>query len=74
MKIALVNPPPYGVKMPPIGIPYLSAKLKNEGHQVKSFDLNIILYNENQIERKMWLFENSILWQKDSEKIFLKKE
>jgi radical SAM superfamily enzyme YgiQ (UPF0313 family) len=46
MKIALVICPSWTNFCPPLGIAYLSAILKNEGHTVRCFDINIGLENE----------------------------
>ena len=44
MKIVLVRPPFINVKKgPPIGLAYLSKVLRNAGHEVYLFDLNIFI-------------------------------
>ncbi|MBU1044829.1 MAG: B12-binding domain-containing radical SAM protein [Candidatus Omnitrophica bacterium] len=45
-KVILVNCPPWGVVMPPLGIAYLSAYLKLKGVPVDIFDLNLDLYEQ----------------------------
>ena len=62
MKVAFVHPPPFRVDFPPLGVPYLSASLKESGHKVSSFDFNLELYTEGIIEKKFWRFENSGCW------------
>lgn len=46
IKIVLINCPPWGVVMPPLGIAYLSAYLKSKDLPVDIFDLNLKLYEQ----------------------------
>lgn len=63
MRIALVQTPVWGTYDPPIGLAQLSGCLKEAGHSVFVFDLNIRLYRgrcENY--RNMWAWEQSSFW------------
>jgi anaerobic magnesium-protoporphyrin IX monomethyl ester cyclase len=54
-KLILVNCPPWGVVMPPLGIAYLSAYLKAKAMQVDIFDLNLDLYEQaDAVQKKFW--------------------
>lgn len=59
MKIALVQCPCYSVETPPLGIAYLCAALKKEGHAIKAFDFNTDLYQQY---KENWKSENEWLW------------
>jgi Fe-S oxidoreductase len=53
--IVLVNIPPWGVVMPPLGIAYLSAYLKSKGISVDVCDMNVRLYNRADAgQKKFW--------------------
>jgi radical SAM superfamily enzyme YgiQ (UPF0313 family) len=60
--ICLVHMPPYGVKMPPLGIPYLTSKLRQNGHEVFAFDFNIDYYYSYPEKKHFLDFNNSFLW------------
>ncbi len=53
MKILLINPPAInfyhrvGLRMPPLGLAYVGAVLKKNGHEVKLIDLNVEKINYN---------------------------
>ena len=54
-KTVLINCPPWGVVMPPLGIAYLSAYLKSKGKDVQVLDLNLKLYSKaNDNQRVFW--------------------
>ncbi|MBU1088061.1 MAG: B12-binding domain-containing radical SAM protein [Candidatus Omnitrophica bacterium] len=57
-KLILVNCPPWGVVMPPLGIAYLSAYLKSKGAQADVFDLNLNLYEQADVKQ-------GLFWQLD---------
>ncbi len=57
-KLILINCPPWGVVMPPLGIAYLSAYLKSKGVYADILDLNLALYE--QADSKQQIF-----WQLD---------
>lgn len=44
MRIALVQCPGYTMRLPHLGLAYLSAALKDAGHEVMIFDFNVDLY------------------------------
>jgi radical SAM superfamily enzyme YgiQ (UPF0313 family) len=54
MKVALIQCPGWTVGTPPLGIAYLSAYLKNKGHEVISYDLNIEAYHSDPKYRWLW--------------------
>lgn len=65
MKIALIQCPLWGTFDPPIALAQLSACLKNFGHDVRAYDLNIKLYLERSNEYKnVWAWEQSDFWYK----------
>ncbi len=54
-KTVLINCPPWGVVMPPLGIAYLSAYLKSKGKKVELLDLNLDLHSKaNADQRLLW--------------------
>ena len=54
-KIILINCPPWGVVMPPLGIAYLSAYLRAKGIDTVVNDLNLILYQQaDKLEKAYW--------------------
>lgn len=56
MKVLLVNPPTFnyyyqlGAELPPLGLGYLGGMLKQEGHQVKIVDLDVVPEKERNID------------------------
>lgn len=53
--IFLVIPPPFFIKMPHIGVAYLSIFLKNKGFRVSVYDLSLKLHNNAREElRRLW--------------------
>lgn len=53
--LVLVNCPPWGVVMPPLGIAYLTAYLKAKGIKLDIYDLNLELYQQaNEEQRQIW--------------------
>lgn len=62
MKIALVFPPLYGVDLPPIGLAYVAAQLRADGHKIKVFCFNSRLYREYADKRYLWDWQNSNTW------------
>jgi len=62
MKTALVFPPLYGVDLPPIGLAYVAAQLRADGHKVKVFCFNSRLYREYADKRHLWDWQNSNTW------------
>jgi len=54
-KIILINCPPWGVVMPPLGVAYLATYLKNHNIEVEVLDLNLQLYKKSaEKEKKLW--------------------
>jgi radical SAM superfamily enzyme YgiQ (UPF0313 family) len=54
-EIILVNIPPWGIVMPPLGIAYLATYLKSKGVKVIVYDLNERLYRAAKAaEKKIW--------------------
>ncbi|MCK4993858.1 MAG: B12-binding domain-containing radical SAM protein [Candidatus Omnitrophica bacterium] len=54
IKIALINCPPWGVVMPPLGIAYISAYLKSKGKEIDILDLNLDLYRKANAEQRLF--------------------
>lgn len=72
-KLILVNCPPWGVVMPPLGIAYLSAYLRSKNTQVDVFDLNLKLHEKaNEKQKLFWQLDeiNRITPLKIAENIF----
>lgn len=59
--IVLVQLPPWGIYLPPLGIAYLSSYLRKNGFSVKVFDANIELYNRAP-DKGLWNFERKDEW------------
>lgn len=73
MDLLLVIPPPFFMKMPHIGVAYLSAFLKQNGLRPATYDLSIKLYNQASPElKKFWNIDciNSFFVSEIAEKIF----
>ena len=67
MKIALVQPLPWGVFDPPVALAQLSSYLKHKGYKVEVIDINIELYNSRKEEYKtIWAIEQSGFWHNQS--------
>ena len=67
MKVALIQCPVWGTYDPPFSIAQLSSCLKEQGHKVCIFDLNISLYhNRKENYKNMWAWEQSDFWYKPS--------
>jgi len=63
MKIALIQCPVWGTYDPPVGLAQLAGCLKNSGHDVSAFDLNIKLYRHRPENYKnMWAWEQCSFW------------
>ena len=61
--ILLVNPPPWGVEDPPIGIAYIATYMQKKGIKVSCYDMNIKIYNSCPQELKhLWHVENKNFW------------
>jgi len=57
-KTILVNCPPWGTNMPPLGVAYLLSHLKSKGKQVDVCDLNVELYNQaNDEQKELWALD-----------------
>ncbi|MBU1148306.1 MAG: radical SAM protein, partial [Candidatus Omnitrophica bacterium] len=66
MKIALIQTPVFGTYDPPLGLAQLSSCLKQEGHEVFVFDLNIEFYLKRKETYKFaWAWEQCVLWAKE---------
>jgi radical SAM superfamily enzyme YgiQ (UPF0313 family) len=62
-RIALVQPPVWGVHDPPAGLAQISSCLKQAGYEVGVFDLNIELYSaRSDAYRNAWAIEQSSFW------------
>ncbi|MBU0634756.1 MAG: B12-binding domain-containing radical SAM protein [Candidatus Omnitrophica bacterium] len=48
----LINCPPWGIVMPPLGVAYLSSYLKSKGHGVDVYDLNLELFQKAGLAQK----------------------
>ncbi|MCG2712661.1 MAG: B12-binding domain-containing radical SAM protein [Candidatus Omnitrophica bacterium] len=53
-KTVLINCPPWGVVMPPLGVAYLSSYLKSKGKEVEIFDLNLDLYKKAGTKQRLF--------------------
>jgi len=54
-KMIIINCPPWGVFMPPLGVAYLSRYLRSRNKQIEVYDLNIQLYNKaDSNQKKYW--------------------
>jgi radical SAM superfamily enzyme YgiQ (UPF0313 family) len=63
MKIALVQCPVWGTREPPLALAQLSACLKSAGHEVRSYDINHMLYRtRNEQFANLWAWEQSLFW------------
>ena len=75
IKILLINPPPWGVHNPPIGLGYVSQSLLDRGFEHDVFDLNLELFlkvPENQ--KHFWHMNNKNLWgNKDTFEMIIKE-
>jgi len=56
-RIALIEPPPWDVGSPNLGIAYLKSSLQAEGHEVRTFLLSPSFYDDKKIK-------NAVLSQK----------
>jgi len=66
MKIALIQCPVWGTYDPPLALVQLSGCLKEAGHEVSCFDLNIKLYlNRASCYKDSWAWEQSFSWYKE---------
>lgn len=62
-KVLLVNPPPWGVHNPPIGLGYISEVLDQEGIEHDVLDLNLELFLAVPEDQKyLWHMNNKNLW------------
>ena len=62
-KIALVQAPTWGFYDPPVALAQLSSYLKQRGFRIKSWDINVDLYNNRKDEYKtVWANEQTIFW------------
>jgi len=65
MKITLIQCPLWGTFDPPVALAQLSSCLKEKGHQVRVFDLNIKLYIKRSAGyANIWAWEQSDFWYK----------
>lgn len=63
MKIALIQCPVWGTYDPPLALAQLSSCLREAGHEVFVFDLNIELYHRREETYKnMWAWEQCLFW------------
>ena len=61
--IALVMAPSWGTNMPPLGIEYINANLRQHGFSSIVLDLNIDLFNRVDVPLKeYWSFDNHRYW------------
>jgi len=74
MKIVLANCPPWTEKTPPINLGYLTAYLREKGHEVFPFDFNIEAYTLAKAHEKyIWSRDLDGRWIKDKLS-FLRRE
>jgi radical SAM superfamily enzyme YgiQ (UPF0313 family)/MoaA/NifB/PqqE/SkfB family radical SAM enzyme len=74
VKIALVQPPVWGIFEPPVALAQLSSCLKQESCEVSVFDLNIELYHRRKEQyQTVWAIEQSSFWgnQQNVKKFFM---
>lgn len=74
MKIVLIRCPWVTIQQPPdIGLAYLVASLKRDGHEVSLFDLNIEFYHKiEEVDKKNLIYSNPHLLIEEGKKIFHK--
>jgi len=72
-KIALVQPPVWGIYEPPVALAQISSCLKEASYDVSVFDLNIQFYKRRKEEyNTVWAIEQSAFWtSEDNVKKFL---
>jgi len=63
MKVAIIQPPAYGVRTPPLGPAYLASSLEKAGIECRIFDFNSELYKNGGLP-ELWNPENLAIWQK----------
>lgn len=67
MLVHLINPPPWATDFPPLNLAYLSEAVRQAGHDVRAFDLNIALYHEASLhEQPLWQREAYNQWRGDA--------
>lgn len=59
--VLLIQTPPWGTEVAPLGIAYLASYLKEKGSSVKVLDVNIVLYNQVS-DKALWNFEKKDEW------------
>ena len=74
MKIALIRCPWVTIQHPPdIGLAYLVASLKRDGHEVSLFDLNIEFYHKiEDVDKKNLIYSRPQVLMEEGKKIFQK--
>lgn len=64
--IALVNPPPWGLENPPIGVSFLETYLEKHGLKAEVYDLNVALHNNcDPTYRILWNVDNRTVWKNE---------
>lgn len=65
--VLLVMCPPWGHRMPPLGLAYIVTFLKNKGFKAAIYDFNIDVYNNaNDNMRELWKIESLSCWQDET--------
>ncbi|MCX5796142.1 MAG: radical SAM protein [Elusimicrobia bacterium] len=63
MKLALIQPPVWGITDPPLGLAQLAGCCRAAGCETSVFDLNILLWKERlQKYESLWLWEQFQFW------------
>ena len=75
-RIALLQPPVWGIYEPPVALAQLSSCLKSAAFKVSVFDLNIELYHQCKDKHKnFWAIEQSSFWaNKDNVEKFFQEQ
>jgi hypothetical protein len=63
MKVALIQPPVWWTSDPPLGLAQIAGCLKHEGHDVRVFDLNMLLWKRRGRKyENLWNWEQFAFW------------
>lgn len=63
MEVTLIQCPVWGTYDPPLSLAQLSSCLKNQGHMISCFDINIELYlRRTENYKNTWAWEQSLFW------------
>jgi hypothetical protein len=65
MRISFVLCPSWGIDTPHLALALMTAVTRQEGHQVRIFDLNLLIQRQY-IDKGLWKGEQEIVWEEPS--------